>query len=211
MTVTATRFIPPYLPKKETYKPTHPGLFVIEFGSEEDYSSCLRTERSFSKGEVICPIINTLPGIKKYSSVQVLPDPPISSSQDPAKPRHIELQSDLLYVNHSCDPNVAFEVPDEGEWKVRALKNLGVGEIMTFAYFSTEWDMDQPFECKCGASTCLGFVNGAKHIPAEVLARYQLNEHIVALKADQVAKSQAQASVKKSVVESSSLAQGIAA
>lgn len=39
--MTITRFIPPYLPKKESYVPTHPELFLIHFGSEEDYSSCL--------------------------------------------------------------------------------------------------------------------------------------------------------------------------
>lgn len=48
MTVTTTlitRFIPPYLPKKESYKPTHPEFFLIEFGGEEDYTSSLRTVR----------------------------------------------------------------------------------------------------------------------------------------------------------------------
>ncbi|KAM0756240.1 hypothetical protein T439DRAFT_320938 [Meredithblackwellia eburnea MCA 4105] len=187
--MTITRFIPPYLPKKETYVPTHPDLFLIQFGSEEDYSSCLITERSFHKGEVLCPIINTLPGIKKYSSVQVLPDPPISPDQDPSKPRHIELQSDLLYVNHSCDPNVAFEVPASGDWKVRALKDIKKGEILTFAYFSTEWDMDQPFRCLCGSPRCLGEIKGAKHIAPEVLAKYQVNDHILALKQHQTSSS----------------------
>lgn len=45
-------------------------------------------------------------------------------------------------------------------------------QIMTFAYFSTEWDMDQPFACLCGASQCLGTIRGAKDIPAEVLGRW---------------------------------------
>lgn len=187
MTVTTTlitRFIPPYLPKKESYKPTHPEFFLIEFGGEEDYTSSLRTVRSFKAGEVICPIINTLPGLKRYSSVQVLPDPPLASYPDQG-PRHIELQSDLLYVNHSCDPNVAFEVPREGGWKVRALKDLEVGTIMTFAYFSTEWEMQQPFDCLCGSKKCLGKINGAKSISSEVLATYQINDHIKALKLDQ--------------------------
>jgi hypothetical protein len=61
--------------------------------------------------------------------VQVLADPPIAASQDPTQTRHIELNSDLLYVNHSCNPNVAFEVPQDGKWCVRALKDLPTGTV----------------------------------------------------------------------------------
>lgn len=92
---------------------------------------------------MICSISNTLPGTKAYSSVQVLPDPPISnpnqlspspsaassSNSEEVEVRHIELNSDLLFVNHSCDPNVAFEVPKGGPWCVRALRDLKVGEV----------------------------------------------------------------------------------
>lgn len=43
----------------------------------------------------------------------------------------MELNTDLLYVNHSCDPNVGFEVPPGGKdkWAVRALKDIAVGEV----------------------------------------------------------------------------------
>lgn len=63
---------------------------------------CVRSQ-AFTAGEVLTPIAGTTGGIKKYSSVQVLPDPPLpgAAEGDARKPRHIELQSDLLYVNHS--------------------------------------------------------------------------------------------------------------
>jgi hypothetical protein len=32
-------------------------------------------------------------------------------------------------VNHSCDPNVVFDVRTSGDWKVRALKDLPKGEV----------------------------------------------------------------------------------
>lgn len=44
----------------------------------------------------------------------------------------MELNSDLLYVNHSCDPNVAFDVPNGGPWKVRALSDLPAGTVSKF-------------------------------------------------------------------------------
>jgi hypothetical protein len=42
--MTRTPTIPPYLPKKESYKPTHKDLFLITF-AEGDFNSCLVTQR----------------------------------------------------------------------------------------------------------------------------------------------------------------------
>lgn len=72
-------------------------------------------------------------------------------------------------MNHSCSPNVAFDVSSAPGWRVRALKDLAEGEILTFAYFSTEWNMDQPFTCACKAPNCLGVIRGARDIPVETL------------------------------------------
>ncbi|GAA94823.1 uncharacterized protein L969DRAFT_97214 [Mixia osmundae IAM 14324] len=166
------------IPTRQAYKPTHPGLFHVEFSGESgEYSSCLRTEKSFSKGQVICPLVKTIPApVKAYSSVQVG-----KGSQD-----HIELESDLVYVNHSCDPNVAFELPkDRSRWLVRALTDIPQGEALTFAYYSTEWDMAQPFDCICGTSKCLGRIQGARYIPMNTLTRDFINEHILELKQEQ--------------------------
>jgi hypothetical protein len=43
---------------------------------------------------------------------------------------------------------------------------------MTFAYFSTEWFMDQPFKCLCDSSKCLGEITGAQNIPKATLDTY---------------------------------------
>ncbi|GAA5867840.1 hypothetical protein JCM8547_003392 [Rhodosporidiobolus lusitaniae] len=206
---------PPYLPSRHDYRPTHPGVVRVDFGPEgEEFGSCLRACKSFSAGTTIAPIRSTLPGTKAYSSVQVLPDPPLppspslptsyTSSAPTTMRRHIELNSDLLYVNHSCDPNVVFEVNGreaeegeedeegrwEGRWRVRAVKDIAEGEILTFAYFSTEWDMDQPFECLCGTDKCLGLIRGAEEIEQSVLERYLINDHIKAMKAHQLGEQQ---------------------
>lgn len=42
-------------------------------------------------------------------------------------------------------------------------------QILTFAYFSTEWDMDQPFSCQCGTERCIKTIKGAKDIDQSVL------------------------------------------
>ncbi|GAA5873943.1 hypothetical protein JCM16303_002637 [Sporobolomyces ruberrimus] len=221
---TATK-IPPYLPDRHNYQATHSGLVHVEFGKEgEEFNSCLKTDKAFKAGETICTICNTLSGEKAYSSVQILPDPPLPSSfapsssslpstyysQSPQPRRHIELNSDLLYVNHSCDPNVVFDVNGreaekgendesgqwQGRWRVRAIKDIAEGEILTFAYFSTEWDMDQPFSCLCGTERCLGTIKGAKDIPSDTLIGYFVNDHIKAMKSHQAQQSQGTKSTK---------------
>lgn len=79
---------------------------------------------------------------------------------------------DLRYVNHSCQPNVLFDV-DAG--LVRALNSINPDEELSFFYPSTEWDMREPVECHCGTPACLGLVTGASKITPEILAQYELS------------------------------------
>ncbi|KAL9592170.1 MAG: hypothetical protein Q9179_006986 [Wetmoreana sp. 5 TL-2023] len=70
--------------------------------------------------------------------------------------RHIELNSALVYMNHSCDPTVEIEVYDPdadehytdgiaGEVRVARDKDLTAGKELTFFYPSTEWCASRPF------------------------------------------------------------------
>ena len=72
--------------------------------------------------------------------------------------------------------------------EVRVVENrpLRKGDALTFFYPSTEWEMDQPFECNCGApgGKCKGWISGAKGMRREDLEEYWLNEHIVELLAN---------------------------
>ena len=91
---------------------------------------------------------------------------------------HIELFPDILqYMNHSCEPNAFF---DTTGMEVLALRDISVGEELGFFYPSTEWHMAQPFECLCGAASCLKRISGADNLAAAVLVRYRLTEFIAA-------------------------------
>jgi hypothetical protein len=76
---------------------------------------------------------------------------------------------------------------------------------VTFFYPSTEWEMAQPFKCKCGAAvrnplpsfqeliiipaiqTCLGIIKGAAYLSVEELNRRGfINQWILDLAAEQV-------------------------
>lgn len=96
---------------------------------------------------------------------------------------HIQLLPELVrFINHSCNPNVFFDVLTG---KITALKRIRNGEQLTFFYPSTEWHMSDPFDCKCGSSQCLGRITGADRISSVVLRRYRTSEHIRDLKARQ--------------------------
>ncbi|EIM86877.1 uncharacterized protein STEHIDRAFT_131417 [Stereum hirsutum FP-91666 SS1] len=158
--------------KHTNYTPTHPELFAVEFKPGE-YSSSLVARKDFAEGERIARLEGLTKGPKAYSSVQCGPN----------VDDHIELNSDLLYVNHSCEPNVAFDLSalNYKEWHVRALRDIHKGDTLTFFYPSTEWNMEQPFDCLCGSSTCLRTIKGAAYLTSEqLLARGHVSPWIMA-------------------------------
>ncbi|KKZ63114.1 hypothetical protein EMCG_02491 [[Emmonsia] crescens] len=180
-------------PVKQTWKqPSHPDTIAIR--SSPALASTLDTSTgpSFNLTAVASKDIpansliaqntsTTLASEKDYSTVQI------------SRTEHIRLNSDLLYCNHSCDPNVRFvtstlaspnvelENQVSGAIEVWSARDIPAGEELRFFYPSTEWEMAQPFKCSCGAEKCLGWVDGAKNVPTDVLRRYWLSGHIESL------------------------------
>ncbi|KAI8977126.1 hypothetical protein BDF20DRAFT_546367 [Mycotypha africana] len=154
-------------------KSSHPDLFKAIHDNQEtkSYTSRLVAEKDFKNGEVIVQLTGVTPGVAKtYTSVQFSPT------------THVELNSDLVYLNHSCDPTTYLDVTDKA---LVALKDIKKGDDLTFFYPSTEWEMSQPFDCWCGAEKCVGKVAGAKNLPVDVLRLYKLSPHIIQLKSEQ--------------------------
>jgi hypothetical protein len=90
--------------------------------------------------------------------------------------RHIMLDPEWLqYINHSCEPNVIFDTTKQEAIAVRPIEE---GEEITFFYPSTEWSMDRAFDCLCNSDNCLGTIQGAAHLPLEILTNYQLSDYI---------------------------------
>ncbi|MEM9214192.1 MAG: SET domain-containing protein-lysine N-methyltransferase [Cyanobacteria bacterium P01_F01_bin.150] len=89
---------------------------------------------------------------------------------------HIMLDPEFLqYINHGCEPNVHFN-PIKGT--VTVLQKINPGDELTFFYPSTEWSMDQGFDCRCNSTKCLGCIKGAAYISLEILSTYQLSPYI---------------------------------
>jgi len=118
-------------------------------------------------GAIFARITNPTPATCAYSSVQA------------SRNLHIELNCDLVYINHSCRPSLVFDMT---RWEIRVSPELEgglkAGDELTFFYPSTEWDMAQPFDCHCKEAECKGIISGAKNMSVEVLSKYWLNAHI---------------------------------
>ncbi|KIW17012.1 hypothetical protein PV08_04203 [Exophiala spinifera] len=125
-----------------------------------------------------CPPM-TLTSKARWSSVQV------------SENQHIELNTDLVFINHSCEPSLEFHVlSDASDQPVLELRvatrvdenghprGLSVGDELTFFYPSTEWEMQQTFKCLCGTKSCHGEIRGAKYMTPEQLRGYFINAHI---------------------------------
>ncbi len=91
----------------------------------------------------------------------------------------------VIYLNHSCDPNIMIDLKMMG---LRALKDINAHEELTFFYPSTEWEMQRPFTCVCGAEQCLGIIKGARFLSDDILDKNVVTPHIRYLK-DQLSAS----------------------
>lgn len=105
------------------HTPTHPALIQVEFNNGS-YNSRLVALQSFRRGQLITKFLPHASYTTQvsYSTVQV------------GEQKHIELNSDLLYCNHSCDPNVRFDVSstDKSGWAAVAEKDIQKGDTLTF-------------------------------------------------------------------------------
>jgi hypothetical protein len=126
----------------------------------------LHSTQSYQPGDVICEFgARETMRYPNYLTVQVAAD------------KHILLAPEnLQYANHSCSPNIFF---DTTKMEVIALMPIATGDELTFFYPSTEWDMDQPFQCYCGNTNCLGMIEGAAYLPDDVLKQYKLTDFVI--------------------------------
>ena len=67
------------------------------------------------------------------------------------------------FLNHSCDPSARLQGRD-----LYARRRIQAWDEVTFDYDTTEFDMADPFACRCGSPRCRGWIRGFRHLdPAE--------------------------------------------
>ncbi|KAI0181312.1 hypothetical protein GGR52DRAFT_567543 [Hypoxylon sp. FL1284] len=147
-------------------RPSHPAIQNVIINDQEF------TSKSLSKV--------SLPPFGLYAKLDF---PPCTSAPDPTyatvqrgRNQHLNLNSDLLYINHSCQPTLIFDTANLNV--IAGPDGLQPGQELTFFYPSTEWDMAQPFDCLCGKPACRGRIGGAKDMARSQLDGLWLNGHI---------------------------------
>lgn len=68
------------------------------------------------------------------------------------------------YINHSCEPNARVCVESR---TLKALRPIAAGEEITYNYCSTEFEMSDPFICRCESEACYGEVKGFRYLHRE--------------------------------------------
>ncbi len=135
---------------------------TLTIKTENKFRSLITTQ-PYAKGDVICeiPTDKIFDKANRYT-VQI--------GQD----QHTEVGK-LSALNHSCDPNV---ILDTEHLLMVARRDIAKGEELSFFYPATEWEMDAPFICLCGAVNCIHVVAGARFLPLSTLENHYLNRHI---------------------------------
>ncbi len=114
--------------------------------------------------------------LHKFSVREYVPHPTYLSLQIDHH-RHIHLEPEFLQnLNHSCDPNVYVDVTNH---EIICLRDIDANEEVAFFYPSTEWAMEQGFNCGCSSANCLGEIKGAMYLNRNLLPRYKFTPHIM--------------------------------
>ncbi|KAG5922614.1 hypothetical protein E4U42_005424 [Claviceps africana] len=159
-------------------QPSHPAIQEVIINNKEF------TSKSLSKV--------TLPPFAVFAKLSFPPctvvEEPTYATVQMGKNSHLSLNSDLLYINHSCEPSLIFDMASMNI--LAGPKGLQAGDELTFFYPSTEWAMAQPFTCLCHHPSCRGTISGAKDMEPSQLQGTWINPHIRHLLEQQQQKQQ---------------------
>jgi SET domain-containing protein len=131
----------------------------------------LHAVTAISAGEVVAVkgghIVTTeelerLPEPLPNSDVQITDDLHLAAlTQD-------EYEPVMLFLNHSCDPNVGFA----GNTVLVTMRDVAAGEELTTDYALFD-DYDGQMACACGADCCRGVIGGRDWRLPELQQRYR--------------------------------------
>jgi uncharacterized protein len=103
------------------------------------------------KGGHIVPTeaLRSLPDRLRNSEIQIADGFHLAALEE------AEYEPVMLFINHSCEPNVGFA----GNIVLVAMRDIGPGEELTTDYALFD-DYDGVLECHCGTPSCRGTIGG---------------------------------------------------
>ena len=130
-----------------------------------------------TKGFLSCKAVEDIPSGSFLTDLwgPVL-DSPHSHTVQVDKNKHVVPEGPMNVFNHSCQPNAKWvyehhkaaypglDASHDVFWYMVAVRDIEKGEDVTFDYTTSEYDMAQSFQCKCGTEMCLGEIKGFKYL-----------------------------------------------
>jgi len=124
--------------------------------------------RDFRKGEVVVHATGKVIPFQTEYSIQIDWD------------RHLNVDSPVRQMNHSCDPNLGVKTNVNGFPRFVALRDIKQEEELTWDYAMTEYThykRDNPesefdLSCHCGAPNCRGKLGYYSELPEEIKQKY---------------------------------------
>ncbi|KAL7759151.1 hypothetical protein ACKLNR_011578 [Fusarium oxysporum f. sp. zingiberi] len=151
--------------------------------SHSDILKVVRSDQPFKSAAI--SLVSLPPGalFAKITEATHAPRATWTSFQT-GRNEHMEFNSDIVFINHSCDPNL---VVDTARMEVRVAddRHIAKGDELTWFYPSAEWEMAQSFPCECGTERCLVAIRGSRYVEPQKLKGYFLNQHIHELMEEQ--------------------------
>ena len=140
--------------------PRDPAHTALAIGSK-DGQLCAIAARAYEAGEEIVRLTGQVVTRPTRYSVQVAVDEHVDPPSGAGLEEMIGAHT-WRYMNHSCEPNTAFRGRT-----LYALQRIAPGDEVRFHYAATEYEMAEPFHCRCGAGQCVGSLQGYRSLPAQ--------------------------------------------
>ncbi len=145
----ATPFYPAIIPREEGH-PTSAHFQLVNTGDGRGRG--LRATVAFRRGERVAQLSGVLLRQSSIDSIQLSPT------------LHMNDPWFCRFLLHSCDPNLAIDLPT---MEARAVRDIQPGEYVTIDYAATEDVIAAQFPCQCGGAHCRGWMMGRREEPNE--------------------------------------------
>lgn len=74
-------------------------------------------------------------------------------------------------INHACEPNAGIRLTPDG-YRLIAIRDIVVGEEVTYDYSTYITNPRERLSCACGSSRCRGDIGPFRELPASLRAHY---------------------------------------
>ena len=138
-------------------------ISYLEVGTTQGKGKGVFAKKSFAAGEIVC--VGAIEEVLKENNAHAIQ---IGENT-------WVLQDEVSStVNHSCSPNCGIHVNETGAHDYKAMKDIAMGEEITFDYAMQNYTINYfPYQCQCGSNECRGSITGWKDLPTSKKREYQ--------------------------------------